>query len=363
MKASSPVVIYNPDGVNPYGTEIAALLHEQGHDVVLVDACNSENRPPAGVSWRQLLPANFGAAPRWRQGVRLVRGLATTVLQGSVGGRVVLVASVQRPIENVVLAAVAASGRPVVHVQHDPVRRRAESRFSRWSRRQILQRATIAVVHAERLRTQLPLDSVRRVVVCPHPPYTVSAEPRESLQPSDDGRRWLAFIGALRPDKGVHLLPEILASVPEAQRRQLGLIVCGRGVLPQATWQRLEQLQITVRDMTSIEPVTHEALLGVLALQPVVLAPYVAATQSGSVILALTMGCRVIAFDQGGVPDVVTADGLVPNGDVHAFAAAVAAGRSGTSRLDLAVWSAEAGRAWSAAVAAAAAGRSAGAGT
>ena len=345
------VVVHNADGVNPYGTEIAALLHSQGHRVTLVDPTNAEHQPPSGVTWRRLLPANFGKQGKVQQVLRLARGLAFTLWSGAVCGHVVVVSSVRFPVENIALAALAALGFPIVQVQHDPVRRRAESRLSAWGRRQILLRSTVAVVHADRLRDEVDPAALGHVIVCPHPPYTVTARAAASgSRPRDEGRRWLAFIGALRSDKGIDLVPEILSLVPQHARNELGLIVCGRGQLGRETWQRIADLGVAVEDMTSPEPVEHDTLLTVLAGGPLVLAPYVSATQSGSVILALTMGCHVLAFDKGGVPDVVSDAGLVPNGDVRAFAEAVAAGRSGGSRVPLEQWAATAARRWSGAV-------------
>jgi glycosyltransferase involved in cell wall biosynthesis len=343
------VLVHNADGVNPYGTEIAALLHEAGHAVTVVDASNAEHRPPAGVAWRRLLPSNFGQRTKLGQLQRLTRGLGATAWASLVRGDVVVVTSVVFPVETIALAGLGALGRPVVLVQHDPVRRRAESRLSRWGRRQVLLRSTVAVVHSERLRAEVEPAAWDHVVVCPHPPYRVATSPPLALERVDD-RRWVAFIGALRRDKGIALVPEIMARVPEGERRRLGLVVCGRGELSEEFRARIDELGVALRDMTSPVPVEHDVLVGVLAERPLLLAPYVAATQSGSVILALSVGCRVLAFDKGGIPDVVTRDGLVPNGDLDAVAAALAEGRSGTSRLPLHEWAATARDCWSAAV-------------
>lgn len=344
------VLVHNADGVNPYGTEIAALLHGSGHSVVLIDACNAQHAPPEGVIWRRLLPANFGPRTRLKQAGRLARGLGATMWAGA-RGHLVLVSSVQFPLENICLATLPAFGRPLVHVQHDPIRRRAESRISRYGRSRILLRATVAIVHSERLRALVDPAAHDHVVVCPHPPYSLTARPTDDSVPVEpDGRRWFAFIGTLRADKGIDLLPEILAKVPADVRQTLGLIICGRGELTTQTWQRLRELGIAIKDLTSTEPVEHGMLMNVLAERPVVLAPYVAATQSGSVIMALTSGCRVLAFDQGGIPDVLSEDGLVPNGDLDAFAEAITVGRSGTSRIPLATWAATAAQDWSSAV-------------
>lgn len=353
----SAVTIHNADGVNPYAGELASLLHRRGLRVTLVDAHNSEHQPVEGVRWRRELPENFGGGSGRQQLAWLVRGLLTTLWAGLARREVVLVAFTRFPVEDLLLAALAAVGRPVVVVVHNPVPRKAESRVARGARRALLSKATRGVVHAERLRTAVDPLVADRVSVCPHPPYVQTATRRTSRQALSSGRRWVAFMGALRWDKGIDLVPEVLARVPEQDRLGLGLVVCGMGRLDDEVWARLRSLGLEVRDVTSPEPVPEHVLLGVLAERPTVLAPYVAATQSGSVILALTLGCGVLAFDEGGIPDVVTRDGLVPTADLDAMAAAVADGRAGHAVSDIDRWAEQAAEAWAGVVAGAATSR------
>lgn len=340
------VVMHNTDGVNAYAAEVAAVLTRRGVAVTVVDAANSQHRPPAGVRWRRLLPDNFGSPPAPLQALRLLRGLAATV-SCSLRGHVLVVAFARFPLESLAFALLAVLGRPVITVLHNPVPRHQESTLTRWSRRAVLRRAAAVVVHAERLIADIPaIVRPARVAVCPHPPYLHTAPVPDAPPPAPGGRRWVAYVGTLRWDKGADLLPEVLAAVPEERRAELGVVVCGRGHLPEGSWERLAALGYATRDLTSEEPVPQELLLQVLAERPLVLAPYVAATQSGTVILALTMGCRVVAFDGGGIPDVLSPEGLVPSGDVDAMARAVAEDRGGTARVPLDRWEADTGDAW-----------------
>jgi FMN phosphatase YigB (HAD superfamily)/glycosyltransferase involved in cell wall biosynthesis len=341
------VLVHNTDGVNPYGTEVAALLAERGADVVLLDAVNGEHRPPPSVRWRRILPANFGADHPARQLLRLGRGLTALVRGAVVEDRTIVVAFLRFTVEALLLTVLAALGRRVVVVLHNPTPRVDESGVRRWASRRLVGRATTTVVHADRLREPAVAAGAARVTVCPHPPYahTAVADPdREPLLATD--RRWIAFVGHLRWDKGIDLLPDVLARVPEEERRRLGVVICGRGSIEDATWAELQRLGYTVRDLTSDQPVPQELMLQVLAEQPLLLAPYVAATQSGTVILALTMGSRVLAFDEGGIPDVLADDGLVASGDLDAMARAIAEDRGGRARLDLDTWVAETGQRW-----------------
>ncbi|MCI2238418.1 glycosyltransferase [Paenibacillus sp. TRM 82003] len=344
------VVVHNTDGVNPYSAELASLLHEEGLAVTLVDAANSEHAPARGVRWLRRLPENYGNRGGAAQFLSLARGLATTVWVGAARRHVVLVSFTRFPVEDLVLAGLATLGHPVVVVVHNPEPREAESRLARGARRALLRSAGTVVVHAERLRGRV--DPVARgpVRVCPHPPYAHTAPPAEPALVLDPERRWLAFIGALRWDKGAGLLPEVVENLPPEQRGSLGLVVCGRGRLPDEAWERIRRTGVEVHDLTSERPVPQETFLDVLRNHPLVLAPYVAATQSGSVIMALSTGCRVLAFDEGGIPDVLDAAGLVPTGDAAAMGRAAGAGRGGTALADLGTWRRQAAETWAEAV-------------
>lgn len=342
------VVVHNTDGVNAYAAEVSGLLQSAGARVTCVDARNGQHRPPPGVRWRRVLPANFGSASTLRQLLTLVRGLATTVALGLLRRHVVLVAYSRFPLEDLLFAGLAAAGRPVVVVVHNPVPREAESRPARFARRALLARATVVVVHAERLRPQVdPVVERGRIAVCPHPPYRHTAAPvdRGAVRLGAD-RRWVAFVGTLRWDKGIDLVPDLLARVPAPVRADLGLVVCGRGELPPGGADRIRALGVRFVDLTSPDPVPQELLLEVLTQKPLVLAPYVAATQSGTVIQALSMGCAVVAFDQGGIPDVLTAEGLVPTGDLDAMAELVVRGRGGSGVLAVPEWAEQAAATW-----------------
>lgn len=350
------VLIYNTDGVNPYAVEVAALLaREPGTRVVLLDAGNAEHPPPPEVTWRRVLPGNFASTSPVRQGASLLRGL-TEASRAALRGDVVVVAWWRFPLEALVLAAVGALGARVVVVDHNPVPRFRESRAVRTARRALLRAGRVVVVHAQRLVSQVDPIAADKVAVCPHPPYSVTLpapdDLGEPILPPD--KHWVAFIGRLRRDKGIHLITELLSRVPEDRRRHLGLVLCGMGQVPAELREGVRSLGVTLVEYVSERPTPAHVLHRVLAAGPLVLAPYVAATQSGSVILALSMGCRVVAFDKGGIPDVLSPGGLVPLEDLDSFAAAVADGEGGGSLLPRSTWAEEAARAWVDAVAQAA---------
>lgn len=346
------VLVYNADGVNPYAAELASLLAGRERCVTLLDAANGSQAPAEQVRWRRVLPATYGAASRAGQAARLLRGTLLLLWRSGARADVVVVSWYRFTLEAVALAALAAARRPVLLVLHNPVSRVERSWLRRSADGVLERRARVVVVHSERLVRDVAPGVRDRVLVCPHPPYAqtsaASCAPALALDPE---RRWLAFVGNLRPDKGVGLVPDVLDLLSAAELARTGLVVCGAGVLPAGPWERLRRDGLAVVDLTADRPVPADVLLGVLRARPVVLAPYVAATQSGSVILALSLGCDVLAFDQGGLPDVVSDAGLVPTGDVAALAQAVREGRAGGPRQPLPAWSAHAAGSWSAAVA------------
>lgn len=345
------MLVYNANGVNPYAAEVSSLLVSGDLRVDLLDAVNGQQPPTSPVTWRRVLPANFEAGGRLQQIIRLLRGLLAVIRASGLRGDVLLVTWHRWTLESLVFAALARAGRPVVHVLHNPATRGAPTRAARWAGGLLLRDASVVVVHSERLIADVPADVRPRVVVCPHPPYLQSsASTRVAPLELEAGRGWLAFIGNLRPDKGIQLLPAILERLSPEDLSGLGVVVCGRGELPSGDWEGFQADGLALVDLTAAEPVSQQTLLSVLQARPLVLAPYVAASQSGTVILALSMGCRVLAFDQGGIPDVLSSDGLVPTNDLDAMARAARDGRGGTAHEPLDNWAARCGESWRCAV-------------
>jgi glycosyltransferase involved in cell wall biosynthesis len=102
-----------------------------------------------------------------------------------------------------------------------------------------------------------------------------------------------------------------------------------------------------VADLTAVVCRTSESglsdleIASVLAQSDILVAPYPSVSASGTVVLALSSGLRVIAYDTGALSDVVARDGLVPLGDEREFAnrimVAIRSGCGGPA-LAMATW-------------------------
>ncbi|HEU0132127.1 MAG TPA: glycosyltransferase [Mycobacteriales bacterium] len=290
------VVVYDPDGINPYGREIAAQLAARGLAVTAVVPGDAEWRP-RGVRTLAVLPHNrSGAGGVARQSFRLLRGLLTVLRLALANDAAWLVAWTRTPHEEAVLALVARLRR--VHVVvHNPGARDVRRRTLRWLRAAAASR----VVHSASLATG-------GEVVARHPLYTEWlrwSAPGE--RPPHDGLR-LLVLGAQRPDKGGAALPALL----DALTPGVTVVACGKGPLDPALRGRVE-------DRTAADFVRDRDLAAALMSCDALLAPYAGATQSGTVALAVTAGLGVLGYDSGAVAELAGRDGLVPPGDTAAL--------------------------------------------
>lgn len=164
----------------------------------------------------------------------------------------------------------------------------------------------------------------------PIPPVTLPAAPtrrqaRTRLKLEIEGPVAL-FFGFVRPYKGLeHLLaalPAVLERVPE-----LRLVVAGE------FWESAAEFQLRARQLGVAEAVVlhdryvpNEEVAALFGAADVVVLPYVTASQSAVLPLAVHYGVPVVASRVGGLPDVVVDNVtglLVPPADSNALAAAL----------------------------------------
>jgi glycosyltransferase involved in cell wall biosynthesis len=306
--SAARVVVYDPDGVNPYGRELAAQLAAAGCEVTAVVAADVEWRPP-GVRTMAVLPYNrAGAGSVARQAFRLLRGLLTVAWCARDKHAQWVVVWTRTRYDEALVAFVARRRR--VHVVvHNPGARDTGGRALRAA-------ATTNVVHSAALAEGMP-----RAAVCAHPLYVHwLAYARPSTAPGRGDAFRLLLLGHRRADKGDDLLPAVFAALPDDVRVEV--VACGKGAPPLG-------LGVRVEDRTSRDFVPDRDLAATLLSCDALLAPYTGATQSGTVALAVTAGLPVLGFASGAIAELAGDAGLVPNGDTAALAARIAAAAHG----------------------------------
>lgn len=301
------VLIFDPNSQNPYSLELARCL-AGAHEVSLfaategarrVEGCRVASLPgcrPPGLDVRVL-----GWA--WN---RFWRPLAVAMSALRHRDSEVIVVWVSDPWQALVLGALGIRRR--VHwINHNPPGTRVGYRdvdFLSLLRRTAASRP----VHSSRLRDRtVPME---HQPVVAHPSFRAIAGGRRWRQPAHGSseRRTLAYIGALRHDKGADELPMILQSLGPAYEVKL----LGPAAVP-APLESMGEGEVRA-SVTSAgpRPLTDAQLVDELLKSDSVIAPYVQATQSGSLVLAMTVGIPAVAYNVGALSELLRDSALTP---------------------------------------------------
>lgn len=334
------VVIHDPDGINPYGRELAIVLARSR--VVTLILARDADWLPEQLRIRPILPGNRGGS-RSSQGLALLRGLVAVVRACAFGRATLVVAWSRSFAEDLCFAVLALTGTHVVVVEHNPRPRQKPSSVRARSMRLVRRTSAVQVVHGSTLRDMVLAETAHpRVVSCMHPPYTnwwAWASSQLPPDPADKVSR-LLVLGRPRPDKGIDELAGILAALPVDVRASLVLRISGYV----AAGEQLPPLGhlVSVEDFTANRFLSDLEVAQALASSSLLLAPLRGATQSGSIILALSAGLGVLAYDEGEIAAVLDDQGLVPPGDQGAFAQRLAGHvhgeRVGAARMSMREW-------------------------
>ncbi|MDQ1685577.1 MAG: hypothetical protein QOC82_2314 [Frankiaceae bacterium] len=289
------LVLYDVDPVNPYGRELAAVLSNQ-REVTLV-CSRALSWIPDGVTGRRVLAAPKAMSSMLDVVRRRLFGVVVAILV-SWRSRAPIVVVWSRDAWDAFLLALF--GRRVIVIDHNP---RADRRATgiRGRAEALLRRRAAAVVVHDRSLT----DGTQCSVVT-HPAYV---EWRQRFLPNDPPARSdrVLLLGAIRRDKGAADIAGLIDALPDGT----GVTVVGKGPRPHPN----------VEHIGGDDFVSEERLGEELARGGVVLAPYPGATQSGTVILAITCGLPVLGYAAGALPSLLTDQSLVESGDVAALAA------------------------------------------
>jgi glycosyltransferase involved in cell wall biosynthesis len=214
-----------------------------------------------------------------------------------------------------------AAQKPIVYFAHDPAPHPGDyaPQLQRLAQGLVIARSRVVVglsSHSEALlRDMAPPEKVRLSPL--GAVFEPIAAPR--LQPPAGPAR-LLFIGRLIAYKGLDLLAEALRVI--AHRQDWRLTVAGFG--PEAG-----RAAALLKPFPQVAPLQagwlpDEAMTRLQREHDILLAPYVSATQSGTVAESLALGAPVVATPAGGLPEQIGAGGwLAPRIDAAAYAAAL----------------------------------------
>ena len=314
------MIVYDPNSVNPYGIELADTLGSAG--IPCRGYVHPDLRDLTGPGEHPLWPAWVGRLPDTVPG-KVVRHAALAVrvtglsLRALARRETVVAVWTRSPADRIPLLLAARLGMPLVLVHHNPPGTRAGA-VSRWEAL-LAQAATANVTHEERLRERLARTAPRTAVVL-HPPYRRWARTYLRPAPRPGGGADLLFIGQFRPDKG---LDELAAILPSVATRPLTLTLAGKGEVLERLAAVCAEHGVGLEVVGGSAPATDPELAAALARADLVVAPYLAPTQSGSLILALTAGVPAAAYAGGALDTLLRPRYLVPPGAHERFAAVV----------------------------------------
>ena len=219
---------------------------------------------------------------------------------------------------------------PAVGVVHNSVDHEG-GMLRRLAARSILGRCRALFTHAGSLEQHLA-ESFPGVLTGSYPFPSTELEPladrvaaRAELELPPD-RRIALFMGLIRPYKGVDLLIDAVAGLPE--KSDWFLLVAGEpwGGLESALRRQIQELGLGERVRLHLRWVPEPEVPRLLAVADLVVLPYRSGSQSAVAPMALAAGVPVLSTSVGGLPEIVRngVDGwLVEPGSAEALTAAL----------------------------------------
>ena len=310
---------------NPYSRGLAAGLRQAGVEVKVAGpaglGADVSAYPPAAVGVSKLRKAPAAAA-----GIGRLAAVAATWKPD------VIHVQWQEPIDAALLrvAQRVAPKAAVVLTIHNPAERRGDEEAAKGLE-EMLAQSDAVIVHGPLLAKQFE-DAHRgykgKVSVVEHGNYAHVAgsftkeEARQRLG-IGESEKVVSFFGHLRRRKGIEDLIDAVATLPDSP-----LLVIGGAALDDdyldTLVARAAGAKVRVRWLASLEPLSQRDLDCVVVAADVVALPFLDASQSGSVIYAMTQGACIVTTSVGELPRTLEGRGLlVPPGDTQALASAI----------------------------------------
>src|SRR5690242_78672 len=276
------LLVYDTDGANPYGRELAALLCD-AFQVVVLAAVQTE-WSPRRVFIRRILPSNL-PSPTIFQIARQLHGLMVAAWAAA-SGATVLVVMTRSWYDQLAFALMAFLGARVVVIAHDPKPKQALHPIGALNQRLLWRGVSALVTHSEALAAEAAAASGRPAVAVPHLPFPEYAAWTREVAPQSRSAHQcrLLVLGQLRPDKGLDRIPDILGHLQANERARISMAFAGKGDCSEIV-DKVAALT-TVARRPSEHRLSDVEIAAVLAESDILIAPYRLVTASGTVVLA-----------------------------------------------------------------------------
>jgi glycosyltransferase involved in cell wall biosynthesis len=194
----------------------------------------------------------------------------------------------------------------------------------------VFRHVSAVIVHTEFSRDRVIAQgwaNAEKVRVVPHGAFEHYRALLSNAPPPSSGRHRILFLGAIETYKGVDLLLDAFARLPQALQDVSDLIISG---LPRKGTSLLQDrskaLGIDHRVQWNLRFVTEPEVAALFTSATVAVLPYRDADQSAALLTAVALGTPVIASRVGGIPETIR-DGvhgrLFENGDAQGLADAL----------------------------------------
>jgi GT2 family glycosyltransferase/glycosyltransferase involved in cell wall biosynthesis len=295
------VFAVDSNGLTPYGACVGDAVAQTGVKLELHRRATLEGPGPHAVFG----PSRGEAGNRWRRALRLLGGL----LRVGVATRRARVVHLlwESPADAIVaLIAKGVFRRPLVVTLHDP---RRPGRAHAVARRVLFRLADRVVMHSEILRDAVVgqgLYEMSRILVLPLPnlangTISVTREEAKSRLGLPVGRPAFLFFGAIRPYKGIETFVAAAENVLRDEPHVVAIVAgsCADAGLSDRIRALSKIHGGRVLALLDERPLPEELLATAVAAADLVVLPFNSASQSASVVYALSQSRAVVTTSVG----------------------------------------------------------------
>jgi len=228
------------------------------------------------------------------------------------------------------------AGRHVIYTAHNPFPHEPKAGdIRKYSR--IYQRVDHVIALTNFTRNEIMAHcgiSSEKISVLPHGDYEVlfsqygcNDNLAENVRRKAGNRKIIAFLGHIRPYKGLEVFVDSFGLIKQQQPDSFFLVAGSVLIGDKKDWEEKLACSCKSDDLwADIHFVPVEDLKAYLSVIDVLVQPYISASQSGNTVMAYATGIPVISTNVGGLAEM-TEDGktgyVIPPGDPVAIADAI----------------------------------------